>query len=206
VFAADLKVIMNSDISKIADNVEISVPDSTDDRDETRISFSSVTHQQVNQVNHHVNHIHVHVPSVPQSSDETPESACARNKIDPFVSSSPHQIKLHNSQFTQNRKLIFDSKVVPIKPDDRGALVRHRTSTAKVVRSNVLAMKSTSESGKQFSVMTTDSAFRTMSESLPMQSTEISASTNVIELEQHLPRIGNVIKWNPIIRAENVDL
>ena len=98
-FAADLSAILNNDISDIAENVEIPVPDSTDDFDEPRIKYSSsvVSHQQVN---HH--HIHVHVPPTSQSSEDTFESMCARGK------SGQHEIR----PLMQTRKLIFDSSTV----------------------------------------------------------------------------------------------
>lgn len=151
-FAADLHDLMYNDISKIAEYVEISVPDSTDGCDETT-RVCVINQQQVNQVNNHVNHIHVHAPLSSQCAEDTLESghAVVKNKS---VTSS-HEIKTYNNlQFTQNRKLIFDSKVVPIKPDDRSALQ------------------------KQVSVVHTQlSRQRSASIMKAVQSTEVSAST-----------------------------
>ena len=207
---ADLQTILNGgDISKIAEDVVISIPDSTDDSD-SDIKFRNVySHHQVNQVNHHVNHIHVHVPSSAQSCDDMLESAPNRTKSGQCVNLPSNEIKLHNSSLTQNRKLIFDSKVVPIKPDDRTAFQKLKMKAPTTIRSNVFTLKSQRESRKQLNVIAgagCKSLSQVVTDSLPMQSTEVSASTNTAEFEHHLPLIGNVIKLNPISRVEKIDL
>ena len=193
-FAADLSAILNSDISEIAENVEIPVPDSTDDCDETRINYTSiVSHQHVNQVNHHVNHIHLHGPSSPQPSEDSLESVCAKNRR------GHPELK----QLAQTRKLIFDSKVVPIKPDDRSAGLLQRTINSSKGRSNVLMIGNMDKDRRQLNVIAMDSECRSVStvvmDSKPMQSTEVSASTNGMDFEQPPSKIRDIAKWNPIL-------
>lgn len=143
--SADLSAILGNDISSIAEDIEIPVADSTADdfdqlEDSVCRSVKSVVnhHQQVHQVNQQVNHIHVHVPLTSQFVE---------NKEKRVIQSSslPRQINLFNSKIHQN-KLLFDSKVVPIKPNDRSAnnlLVRQIVSP---VRSKVLTIRNKRDS------------------------------------------------------------
>lgn len=135
--SADLSEILGNDISNIAEDIEIPVPDSTaDDYDQLEDSgcrgVKSVVnhHQQVHQVNQQVNHIHVHVPPTSQFVQNTEKRVIQQPSL-------PRQVNLFNSKMNQN-KLLFDSKVVPIKSNDRSAnnlLVRQ---TVSPVRSKVV--------------------------------------------------------------------
>ncbi len=121
---------MNNEVSEIVEDIEIPANDDDDGEDEdtkrlqitynqnhvNHVNHVSQVNQQVNQVNN-VN-FHVHVPLSPDLAEKAITLMPDQKHIVHPVT-LPRQINIFNSKFGSNKKLICDSKVVPIKPNDR---------------------------------------------------------------------------------------
>lgn len=113
---------MNNEVSKIAEDIEIPASDDTDGLSSPmqityRQNYSQVQNQHVKQVNH----FHVHVPASPETSNDqqllnfAPDPNLFTSQ--PFTFS--RQMNVLSSKINSNKKLICDSKVVPIRSNDR---------------------------------------------------------------------------------------
>lgn len=109
---------MNNEVCEIAEDIEIPVSDDSDNSGKVQFTYQKqVNNQQINnQINHQ--HIHVHVPASPEPIDDLFNLTSNRKHVvQPLT--VPRQLNVLNSKFGQNKTLICDSKVVPIKPNDR---------------------------------------------------------------------------------------
>lgn len=113
---------MNNEVSKIAEDIEIPASDDADGLSSPmqityRQNYNQVQNQHVKQVNH----FHVHVPATPETSND---QQLLNFAPDPnLFASQPftftRQMNVLSSKMNANKKLICDSKVVPIRTNDR---------------------------------------------------------------------------------------
>lgn len=199
-FLADLNAIMNDEVSKIAEDIEIPASDDADGcSSPMQITYRHYNKQVQNQRVKQVNHFHVHVPASPETSNDQQLLNFAPDPdlftAQPFT--FPSQMNVFSSKLNSNKRLICDSKVVPIRTNDQASrrAVNSSTSLARSALPSSQKVNGNRKPGLKIYINGSEASLSQIAEPIA-STTSVSSVTSSCRSTSSLNMSTRVIKSN----------